>query len=490
MTAPAPSIQTRSTILNPATGQPFTRQRVAPTRPVGVGGAVLHSGYLYENEKSSDLRGTRKYETLSELLTNVSIIAASVRYFLTLVAKPTWKVEPADDSPEAERIAEAFESIIYGMDGCSWSGVVKRSALHKLYGFDIQVWTAKKLDDGTVGLAHIKPRPQRTIEKWDVIHETGEVRGAIQRDPQDFREIYIPRDRMVYAVDDALNDTPEGLGLLRHAVDPATRLRRLKNLEAIGYETDLRGIPVLRAPLGLLDEMERNGEITAAQKAQYLSNLTTFGENHIKSTTSYVLLDSMTYESLDESATPSAVRKYDFELATGNGQGHEAIHNAIIREIHEIARIFGTEDLLIGSDGQGSMALAKSKTHKFRLLVDSANGENVEVYERDLVPPIAKLNGWPKDLWPCLKPEKTQHEDVEQIAATLRDMAIAGAPIDPTDPVVNAVRDLVGLPYAMQDEGAAIVDSMVGGNRERREAKPETEEQMQEAVEDDNEDRG
>ncbi len=242
----------------------------------------------------------------------------------------------------------------------------------------------------------------------------------------------------------------------------------------------------MRAPLAALDKAVENGEITEAQKAQYVAALEAFGESHIKSTTSYVLLDSMTYESLNEAATPSAVRKYDFELATGGGSGHEAIHNAIIREIHEISRIFGTEDLLIGSDGQGSMALAKSKTHKFRMIVDSANTEAVEVYERDLVAPIGRLNGWRKDLWPSMKPDQIQHADVEQIAAVLRDMSLAGAPIDPTDPAVNAVRDLVGLPYAMQDERETMTDAMIGGGRERRETKPkpQTDDQMADAVED------
>ena len=44
------------------------------------------------------------------------------------------------------------------------------------------------------------------------------------------------------------------------------------------------------------------------------------------------------------------------------------------------------------------------------------------------------LNGWPVEMMPELTVEAVEYRDVKQIAATLRDMATAGAILDPADP--------------------------------------------------------
>ena len=122
--------------------------------------------------------------------------------------------------------------------------------MYRFYGFSIQEWTARRRDDGFLTFADIAPRSQRTIERWDV-DEAGQVLGALQRSPQTQEEIYLPREKLLYIVDDTLNDSPEGLGLFRHLVAPSRRLKRYEQLEGFGFETDLRGIPIGRSPVHL-----------------------------------------------------------------------------------------------------------------------------------------------------------------------------------------------------------------------------------------------
>ena len=273
--------------------------------PIGNIGTPIYGGIPYSNESNSNLIGDKKWETYSEILANTSIVAAGTRYFLNLVASAGWSVLPADvdskeDKDRALEIAETVENIIKDLE-TPWHRVVRRAAMYRFWGFSIQEWTAKKREDGTIGLWDIEPRSQRTIEKWDV-GDHGKVIGVTQVVPQTYQEVYLPRWKIVYTVDDSINDAPDGLGLFRHVVDSAKRLSRYEQLEGIGYEVDLRGVPIGRAPLADLEKMVTDGEITEEQRDTAITGLQGFVANHIKSQSLGMILDSSPYLFDDDSA--------------------------------------------------------------------------------------------------------------------------------------------------------------------------------------------
>jgi hypothetical protein len=419
---------------------------VKPTETVGEGGTAIYSGYIQPKEKSADLTGQQRWITFSEILSNVAIVGAGVRYFLNLVGKAGWKVQPSDPkNPEAVELAKKVEEILYGME-TPWVRVVRRAAMYRLYGYSVQEWTARLREDGIYALKDIEPRPQPTIERWDT-DETGKVIGVVQRSAQTQKEIYIPRGKIVYVVDDSLSDSPEGLGLFRHITPHAKRLMRYEQLEGIGYETDLRGIPVLRAPLAFLQKLVDEKKISAAKRDQIIAPLREFIQNHVRGPETGMLLDSVVYRTTDEKGTPSSVQQFMVELLKGDAAGLKEIADAIRRLISSIAQILGVEHLLLGQTGdRGSFALARDKTQNFFLIVDSVLRELAESFEKDVVLRVFELNGWNVDLLPTLKPEPIKFRDLEQLATVLRDLAQAGAPLLPDDPAINEIRDLLGLP--------------------------------------------
>jgi len=425
---------------------PDVDKPVKPTETVGEGGTAIYSGYIQPKEKSTDLTGQQRWITFSEILVNVAIVGAGVRYFLNLVGKAGWKVQPSDPkNPEAVEIAKKIEDILYDMD-TPWIRVVRRAAMYRFYGFSIQEWTAKLRDDGVLALKDIEPRPQPTIERWDT-DETGKVIGVVQRSVQSQKEIYIPRSKCVYMVDDSISDSPEGLGLFRHITPHAKRLMRYEQLEGIGYETDLRGIPVLKAPLAFLQRLVDEKKITPQTKAQIEQPLRDFITNHVRGPETGLLLDSVPYRTTDEKGTPSSVQQFMVDLLRGDAAGLSEIADAIRRLISSIAQILGVEHLLLGQTGdRGSFALARDKTQNFFLIVDSVLRELGETLEKDVVLRVFELNGWNQELLPTLKPEPIKFRDIEQLATVLRDLAQAGAPLLPDDPAINEIRDLLGLP--------------------------------------------
>lgn len=425
-------------------GLPRERRTVRPTAVAGAPGTAVIGGYIEEKERDRDLQGHKKYETYSNVLANVSIVAAGVRYFLNLVAKPGWRFEPPEGGgPEAERYAELLSEMTSDMK-TPWRRVVRRAAMYRYWGFSIQEWIAKVRDDGVMGIDDIAPRPQHTIEKWDV-DERGDVLGVVQEHPLNGRDLYLPRRKLIYVVDDSLNDSPEGLGLFRHIAESCRRLKRFEQLEGYGFESDLRGIPVGRAPLAALDQAVKNGDISEADKAAILQPLKTFMESHIRNPKLGLLLDSMAYETQDEAQRPSNVKQWDMELLKADSSTQAEIARTIDRLNREIARVLGVEQLLLGDNGVGSFAMAKEKSHNFALIIDSTLTELAEAFYDDFVTVVFMLNGWDMALRPVVKTDKLQYRSIEEVTSSLEQMARAGAVLAPDDPAINEVRDLMGL---------------------------------------------
>lgn len=426
-----------------AFGSFFRRRKASPTETVGAPGTAVYGGYLQVEEKNPNLANPdERYKTFSEILANTSIVSAGTRYFLNLVAKSEWQFIPAEGDTDGTW-AELAEEMLTKDPKTPWHRVVRRAAMYRFYGFSIQEWTARRRDDGKLTYADIAPRAQSTITKWDLLDD-GDVQGVVQTSPQNNKDIYLPRQKLLYIVDDTLSDSPEGLGLFRHLVAPSARLARYEQLEGFGFETDLRGIPVGRAPFTELAEKVQAGEITDAQRKAIEAPLRDFIKNHVKSAKLGMLLDSIAYESKDEAGRPSSIQQWGVELLKGSATSFAENAAAIERINREIARILGVEQLLLGESG-GSYALSEDKTSSFFLLIDSALTEIREAVADDLLKTIWQLNGFPEDMMPELSTEALQHTDVAQVAQTLRDMATAGAVLDPDDPVIGEVRDLMGV---------------------------------------------
>jgi len=460
----------------------------SPTKRSGTIGTAVHGGYVQSVESNADMVGQKKFETFSEMLVNISIIGAGVRYFLNLISKPEWTVEPPEDSGDAgQEIADKVADAIFKME-TPWYRVVRRAAMFRFYGFSWQEWTAKKNEDGSIGYLDIEPRAQKTIERWD-LDEHGKVHGVLQRSPQTMKEHYIPRAKSVYMVDDSLQDSPEGLGLFRHMAETSRSLVRLEQLEGWGFELDCRGMPVGRGPFSDLQELVDAGELTEAKKAEIEQPLSDFIENHVQAPQRGLFLDSKTYATEDEKGTPSSIYKWGVELLKAGATNLGDLNNAIMRKVRDLARVMGVESLLLGESGAGSLAMAKDKSGNFYLIIDSTLKELTEQFEKDVVEPLMKLNGWPDELKPTLKVEKIQHKDVTELTQALVDMAQAGAILAPDDPVINAIRDLLGLPIlteemmqdlatdsSLDDEGDNPDGPPVPPGQEEKEVPPQEEE--------------
>jgi hypothetical protein len=415
-----------------------------PESTIAVGGTAVYGGYLQPNETNAELTGRAKYKLFSDAIANVAIIAAGVRLLLNLVANAEWKAEaPKDSGEEGEEFAQRALDTLNDMRR-PWHRVVRRLAGHRFHGFAAGEWVAKRNEDGGIGFKDVIALPQVTIQRWHIDND-GWMAGCIQTSPQTGKDVSIPREKMVYVVDDALNDSPEGLGLLRHVSDSVKRLQRLQELEQFGYAGDLRGIPIGRAPLMELDKAVKAKTITKARAEELVAGLEAFVKSHIKNPDLGMLLDSTPYKGTGENRTPVAALQWGIELLDGGSYSLDAVAKAIVRIQREIARVLGVEHLMLGENSAGSRSLSEDKTQAFALLVDGTLKEIRTAVEKDMLEPLWELNGWPKEMMPKLKTEAVAFRSVAEMASAIRDMAVAGVQLDRQDEAVNEVLDLMGL---------------------------------------------
>jgi len=434
-----------------------------PTAIRGTSGVQVVGGYIQTREKNASLQGQQRYSTWADMIANTSIIAAGARYYLNLLAKANWTLDPANETAEAEQLAERTFEIIHGMRR-PWSRVIRAAGMYRFYGFSIQEWVAKREEDGTFGLLDIAQRPQNTIEQWDTAAD-GNVVGCVQKNPNTFEHIYLPRSKTVYVVDDALNDTPEGLGILRQLTQPAETLAELQRLETYGYEMDLQGVPLVRAPLQQIQANVTAGKITAEQGAASTSALVGWLADHARRPNAGLMIDSAVYTGTGEQQTPTANRQWDVETMTsGSADSAVAVATAIERLNREMARIMGVEELMLGSDSAGSFAMSKQKSDNFALMVDSSLNEIRWAMQHDVVETLFRINGWNEELMPKFRTEQIAFQDIEQMAATLQSMATAGAMLAPDDPAINEIRQMLGLSPQKEVDLNALVSLMASND--------------------------
>jgi hypothetical protein len=222
-------------------------------------------------------------------------------------------------------------------------------------------------------------------------------------------------------------------------------LRDYEFLEQTGYTTDMRGIPIAKGPLAEIDDSVRRGDLTTTDADALKQPLVDFITNHIRGADSGLVLDSSVYQGEGEDRTPIVAPKYSVDLLSGGSYGHKEIAMAIERVNREIARVLGVEQLLLGADSAGSLALSRDKSQAFFMVVNSALAELQSAIKRDILRPIWVLNGFDDAMMPNFKFESVEFKDPEQISKAVKDLATSGVAVIAEDPLVDELLGVVGL---------------------------------------------
>lgn len=417
---------------------------------IGSSGLKHHSGYL-EEEFHRDLQGTRAVDVYNEMEQNSSVVGAFTYAMEMLIRQVDWKMNPANDTVKAKSEAEFVDGCRSDMDS-TWDELISEimsfvvfgwSPFEEVFkirkGFNPQIpQLNSKFDDGRVGWRNIAIRAQSSLVNWD-IDDKGRIRGMNQRTPQDFKENYIPVEKMLLFRTRVRKNNPEGRSLLRSAYRSWYYTKRLQEIEGIGAERDLAGMPVMEAPPAIM-----HPNASPQQKA-IRSQL----EDQVRKVKKDELMGMVIPSEMDPgSGKPTG---YRFRLLTTSGRNPVDINEIIKR--HESRTLISVlaEFLVLGLDKVGSFALSSDKTDLMVLALGALIGAIEDVFNRYAIPRLMALNYVDRSLWPELGHGDIETPSLSELATFLTAATGTGV-IVPDEGLEIWAREQASMP--VKDPGA------------------------------------
>ena len=424
-----------------------------PTKPQGSDAIGGVGGYLISGETNHELIGSNLWRTYAEVLGDTMIVAAAVRFALNLIGGVEWEVVPnhrCKDQGLAKKMADLVrEGLVEGDMPLPFAMIAKKAALYRWYGFSLHNWIWRRRSDGTLVYADVQHRPQHTIKRWDIRAEGSAWQGVEQETRQGGR-YYMKRSRLWYCADLSITDSPQGVGLLRHVVEGARRLQRYEQLEGYGYDANLRGVPIGRAPLEALARSAPVGVDVDAHVDAETYELSQFLAKHIKTADQGFLLDSAVYTGpQSQGGAISGVPKWAIDLLQGDDMGLVEISAVVQRLNREIARVMNAEHLLLGETSVGSNAMHEDKTTQQGAFLNSTTGELAVFARNDLARPLVAANHGDivaAEATPVIVPSPISTDYIRTATGAVLDMVNAGAYVPPDDEVYAAIRKRGRLP--------------------------------------------
>ncbi len=238
-------------------------------------------GGLVQQEFLTTLRGRAGIAVYREMRDNDAVIGASLTILEQTIRKANWFVELKEETQLQKRagnfLRECTEDMSHTWDdmisealtmfafGWAWLEIV-----YKLRKGDVRDPRRRsKFDDGLVGLRKIVLRMQTSFFRWE-FDDNGGIQSMIQNPAPEFKFHDIPISKSILFRTKKDGNNPEGRSLLRNAYRSWFIKKNIEEIEAIGIERDLIGMPVIKPPEGFnIDSKENVNVKTKDQSLLY-----------------------------------------------------------------------------------------------------------------------------------------------------------------------------------------------------------------------------
>ena len=393
---------------------------------------------VFNEEFLPELSGIRGVKTYREMLDNDDTIGAIMFAIKMLIRQVKWHVEPGGDSAKDREAAEFVESCMDDMQN-TWTDTISEVLSFLAYGWSFHeiVYkrrmgktknrkTSSKYSDGLIGWQKIPPRAQDTLYRWEYDDKDNLI-GMTQQPPPDYGLLTIPINKAMLFRTESIKDNPEGRSILRNAYRSWYFKRRIQEIEAIGIERDLAGLPVLHAPDGVDIWDDKDPELVSINAA-----LTSMVKN----------IRRNEYEGL---VLPAG---YEAELLSTGGPRQFDTNAIINRYDAKIAQTVMADFIMLGHEQTGSFALSEDKTELFAVALGAFLDVICETFNNQGIPSLIDMNGAHFDAitdYPQLAHGDVDKRDITKLSTFLKDMVGVGILI-PDEDLEDYVREVANLP--------------------------------------------
>ena len=418
---------------------------------IGSTGLRRSSGYVYE-EFLTQLRGRLGARTYREMADNDPVIGSFLFAIEKIITRLEWRVdpfneigatdEPAEQDVETARFIEeclndmsdSFDSALasilsFVVFGWSWHEIV-----YKRRGGPDQKDPKKrsKYSDGKIGWRKWPIRAQETWMKWE-FDEDGGIQAYTQYDPSGGGMHTIPIDKSLLFRTTTQKNNPEGRSLLRNSYRPWYFKRRIEEIEAIGIERDLAGLPVAHVPPEYLSSTATPEQIAVLNAVKEI--VTSIKRNENEGVIFPVIYDEAGH------------KLFELSLLSSGGSRQFDTDKIIQRYDQRIAMSVLSDFILLGHDRVGSFALGATKMDLWTMAVDSLCKTIADTINAHAIPRLLRLNGMDTARCPSLVYSEVAHVDLTEISDFVSKMTAAGVLV-PDPALEDHLRDLAGLPPA------------------------------------------
>ena len=422
-------------------------------KELGSTGLRRSGGIVFE-EFLTNLRGIRGAKVYREMRDNDPTIGSMLFAIEKVITRLEWRVDPYSDNsedgditPEDKEAADFIESCINDMSD-SWDATLSsilsmlvfgysyHEIVYKVRGGDVDDPKKRsKHSDGKIGWRKMPIRAQETLFRWE-LSEDGGIESMWQVDPATGGTHIIPIEKALLFRTTVNKNNPEGRSILRNAYRPWYFKKRIEELEAIGIERDLAGLPVAYLPPEFMSSGATPEQ--AAVFASIQNIVTSIKRNEQEG----IVMPAM----YDEAGH----KMFDLQLLSSGGSRQFDTDKVISRYDQRISMSVLSDFILLGHDRVGSYSLGTSKMDLWSMAVDSIAKNIAEVMNQYAIPRLMKLNGMDTSRPPILTYGEVSHIDLTEISDFVSKLAQAGV-LMPDPKLEDYLRDLAGLPPAEHD---------------------------------------
>lgn len=420
--------------VSPAGGSIFTE--------FGTGGVKRSGGYI-DDEPLVELRGARGAKIIRQMLLNDPIIGALLFTIKMLVRQVDWRVEAASEDNADQQIAEFIREALFEDMAVSWHDTLSDVVTFLPWGWELSELVYKrrsgdsrdaslrsKFSDGKIGWQAWPIRSQETLSEWQ-FDPSGNVTAMVQVASPDYLTRTIPIEKALLFRSEPNRGNPQGYSILRNAYRPWRMKTRIENLEGIGIERDLAGLPVIKLPPEYMAETA-----SPAQKAVYAYAQEMVA--NIRNDEQGGVVMPMAY---DKEGHPL----FELMLLSTGGARQFNINETINRYDHRILASVLADFILLGAEKVGSFALSSDKTALFAVALGAWLQSIAGVVNTDAIPRLLRLNGMPTEAAPRLAHGDIEVPDLTELADYIQRLVMVGV-LTP-DPSLEAyARQVASLP--------------------------------------------
>lgn len=339
----------------------------------------FNTGWIYE-EFLRELQGRKGVEVYKEMAENDDIIGAILFATEMLMRQSDWNIQEAGTTQQDLDAAEFVRTCMDDMEE-TWSEFISEVLSFLPYGWSYHeiVYkrrmgntrnpeTRSKYDDGLIGWRKLPIRSQDTLWEWKY-DERDNLIGLVQCAPPLYDQVFIPLEKALHFKTRSRKSNPEGRSILRNSYRDWYFKRRIQEIEGIGIERDLAGLPVLIAPDGVdIWSDECKAELAKAE----------------------AIVRSVRR---DEREGIVLGNGWQFTLTSTGGRRQFDTNQIIERYDTRMAMTVLADFVLLGHQNVGSFALSSDKTELFSVALGAFLDLICEVFNKQAIPRLIDING-------------------------------------------------------------------------------------------------